>query len=97
MYTVQARRIAQEVPKRRVSDRPVERFGRYFLRLAPLGGALDKAAANGGFAGPLPRGGPDVFFFALFINPRDHSGSGGKHVAFSCRFYLEMDALEGGF
>ncbi len=36
-----------------------------------------------------------MFFFALFINPRDSLGFGGKHVAFSSRFYLEIDALEG--
>ncbi len=39
MHMMQARRIAQEVPKRDVSERAVERFGGYFLRLAPLGGA----------------------------------------------------------
>ena len=48
-------------------------------------------------AGLFPRGGPDVFFSALFINPRDDLRSGGKHVAFSSRFHLEIDALEGGF
>ncbi len=90
MYTVQARCITQNVPKGHVSDRAVERFGGYFLRLAPLGSALDKDAANGGFAGLFPRGGPDVFSFALFINPRDDLGSGGKHVAFRSRFYLDV-------
>ena len=94
---MQTSRIDQKVPKRHVSDSAVERFGRYFLRLAPSGGALDKDAANGRFAGLFPRGGPDVFFSALFINPRDDLGSGGKHVAFSSRFHLEIDALEGGF
>ncbi len=68
-----------------------------FLRPAPLGGALDTDAANGGFAGLFPRGGPGVFFFALLINPRDHLGCGGKHVAFSSRFHTESDALEDGF
>jgi hypothetical protein len=48
-------------------------------------------------AGLFPRGGPNVFSFALFINPRDDLGSGGKHVAFSSRFHLEIDALEGCF
>ncbi len=80
-----------------MSDSAVKRFGRSFLRLAPLGAALDKDAANGGFAGLFPRGGPDVFFFALLTNSRDHVGSGGKHVAFSSRFHLEIDALEGCF
>jgi hypothetical protein len=61
--------------------------------MGPLSGGLDKDAANGGFAGPFPRGGPDVFFFALFINPRDHLGWAWKHAAASSRFYLEMDAL----
>ena len=51
LYTVQARCITQKVPKRHVSDRAVERCGRYFLRMGPLGGALDKDAVNGGFAG----------------------------------------------
>ena len=97
MHMMQARRIAQKVSKRHVSDRAVQRFRGYFLRLAPLGGALGKDAANGGFAGPFPRGGPDVLSFALCINPRDHLGSGGKHVAFSSRFHLDIDALEGGF
>ncbi len=38
-----------------------------------------------------------MFFFALFINPRDHLGWAGKHAAFSSRFYLEIDALGGCF
>ena len=97
MHMMQTSCIAQKVPKGHVSDRAVERFGRYFLRLAPLGGALDKDAVNGGLAGLFPRGGPNVFSFALLANPRDHLGSGGKHVALSSRFHLEIDALEGGF
>ena len=48
-------------------------------------------------AGLFPRRWPDVLFFALLFNPGDHFGLGWQHVAFGSRFYLEIDALEGGF
>ena len=48
-------------------------------------------------AGLFPRGGPDVFFFALLFNPGDDFGLGWQHVALGSRFYLEVDALEGSF
>ena len=39
-------------------------------------------------AGHFPRGGPDVFFFALLFNPGDHLVFGWQF-----RFYLETDAV----
>ncbi len=37
------------------------------------------------------------FLFALLVNPRVDLGCGGKHVAFSSRSHIAIDALEGGF
>ena len=63
-----------------------------FLRMGPVGGARDKDCGEWWICWPFPREGPGVFFFALFDNPRDHLGCGGKHVVFSCRFYLKIGA-----
>jgi len=59
--------------------------------------ASDTSGAKHKNAGLFPRRWPDVLFFALLFNPGDHFGLGWQHVAFGSRFYLEIDALEGGF